>query len=349
MKHAGLPATDPQPINLRLERPVLAVVVDTEEEFDWARPFDRQATGTHSIPAQDAAHGVYDEFGVVPTYVMDYPVATCARAISYFRRLLDSARAEVGTHCHPWVTPPHAEAVNAFNSFHGNLPADLEREKILRSTEAVAQAFGEQPKVFKAGRYGLGPNTFETLQALGYEIDCSYVPHTSFAEGSGPNFMGCPDQPFYTDASGALLEVPLTMGFSGLLGRHGPVLSPAAQGRWGKQLRLPGLLSKARLLELARLSPEGFDMATQCRLLTAMVAQGRRVFTMTYHSPSLQPGCTPYVRNEQDLAEFLSRIRGVLKHFSTVLQGQFVSMSQLKQMGDRARDQRANEGVLTGT
>ena len=96
----------PDIAKLDFDRPQLLVVVDTEEEFDWQQPFDRQRTSTASIPAQDRAHAIYDRYGVVPTYVMDYPVATSPGASRYLRRLVDAGRADFGTHCHPWVTPP---------------------------------------------------------------------------------------------------------------------------------------------------------------------------------------------------------------------------------------------------
>ena len=348
MKHAGLPATDPQPIDLRLERPVLAVVVDTEEEFDWSKPFDRCATGTRSIPAQDRAHAIFDRHGLVPTYVMDYPVATCHSAVAYFRRLVDAGRAEVGTHCHPWVTPPYEESVNARNSFHGNLPAELEAAKIRSSTEAVAQAFGASPTVFKAGRYGVGPATFDTLRALGYTVDCSFVPHTCFAEQYGPSFLGMPDVPFFTDQSRMLLEVPLSVGFAGPLSRMGRALPALTGSPWAQRAHLPGILSRLRVLERVRLSPEGFDLASQIRLLDAMVGQGVSVFTLTYHSPSLAPGNTPYVRTEQDLEDFLARIDGVLSHFSGALNGRFTTLAALRQEAAPA-DSPAPEAAVAQT
>lgn len=111
-----LPGLKPQPVELGLVSPVMLVVVDTEEEFNWGQPFNRKATDTRSIPAQDRVHAIYDRMGVVPTYVVDYPVATSAPAAQYLRRLVDAGRAEFGTHCHPWVTPPYSEKVSSFNS-----------------------------------------------------------------------------------------------------------------------------------------------------------------------------------------------------------------------------------------
>ena len=328
----SLPPLQPQRVELGLGRPRLLVVVDTEEEFDWDRPFDRRSLATTSIPAQDRAHAIYDRYGLVPTYVMDYPVATAPDAVRYLRRLVDAGRAQVGTHCHPWVTPPHSEAVTPYNSFHGNLPAELEAAKISASTEAVAQAFGVAPHIFKAGRYGLGPQTFDTLQVLGYSVDCSFVPHTSYAAHDGPDFYATPEQPFYTDATRRLLEVPLTVGYAGAFsafGRshNGFVDAPAAQ-----KLRLPGIMSRLGLLERARLSPEGFDAATQCRLLRAMTQQGARIFTLSYHSPSLAPGHTPYVRDAQALEAFLRCIATVLAYFQRELGGSFTTLAEVEQL-----------------
>lgn len=46
--------------------PVLAVVVDTEEEFDWDKPFDRQARSVTATTANAKVHEIYDRFGISP-------------------------------------------------------------------------------------------------------------------------------------------------------------------------------------------------------------------------------------------------------------------------------------------
>jgi hypothetical protein len=233
------------------------------------------------------------------------------------------------------VTPPHDEVVNAFNSFHGNLPPEMEAAKIRASTDAVAQAFGAAPRSFKAGRYGLGPQTFDTLIELGYAVDCSFVPHTRFSAQGGPDFYGTPEQPFFSDATRRLLEVPLTVGYSGALSAFGRRVNGFVDAPLAQSLRLPGILSRSGLLERARLSPEGFDAATQCRLLRAMVAQGVRVFTLSYHSPSLAPGHTPYVRDEAALENFLRCISAVLDCFQNELGGGFTTLAGVDQQARR--------------
>lgn len=323
------PELRPVPARRSSDQPLLLVVVDTEEEFDWTQPFNRDAVATESIPAQDRAHAVFDKYGIVPTYVLDYAVARSASAAAYLRRLVDAGRAHFGTHCHPWVTPPYDDEVNAYNSFHGNLPPELEAAKLEASTEAVAQAFGQRPLIFKAGRYGVGAATMGVIRRLGYRIDCSFVPATSFERVHGPNFLGTSMHPFFADESRDLLEVPLTVGYGGRAWWAGQRFAALWDNPMLQQLRVQSVLSRLDVLWRARLSPEGFDADTQIRLMEALYAQGVRVFSLTYHSPSLAPGNTPYVRNEHDLQEFLRRIDRVCSHFRDRLGGEFSTLMDL--------------------
>jgi hypothetical protein len=330
-----LPPLDPQRASLGFARPMLLVVVDTEEEFDWSAPFSRDATATTAIEAQERAHAVLDPFGIRPTYVIDYPVATAPRASKVVRGLAESGRALIGAHCHPWVNPPHREVVTMGNAYHGNLAPDLEAAKLRCLTEAVAEAAGARPWIFKAGRYGLGPSSFATLVELGYRVDCSVVPHHDFSADGGPDFRRQLDVPFFTDRARQMLEVPLSSGFSGALSTAGGAVWRWLDSPAGRRLHLAGVASRLRLLERVRLSPEGFTAAEQIRLIDAMVARGHRLFSLTYHSPSLAPGHTPYVRDAGDLAAFLARMRDVLAHFRDGVGGGFTDMEEVDR---RARE-----------
>jgi len=317
--------------------PQLAVVVDTEEEFDWTRPFSRTSVATTSIPAQARAHDIYDRFGLIPTYVIDYPVATDPRSMEYLGGLKREGRAEIGAHLHPWVNPPHEEAVTTRNSYHCNLPPALERAKIHELTDAIETGFGERPTVFKAGRYGFGPNTARVIAELGYRVDCSYVPYTSFAGDGGPVYYDVPDQPFWLPGARDLLEVPMTSGYIGRLASVGPRVQALFDSSRAERLRIPGLLGRPGLLARSRLTPEGVPAREQCALLRTLVGRGLRLFTLTYHSPSLAPGHTPYVRSAEELAGFLSNIEQVLTYFRDELGGTFTTMTRVHQQALAAR------------
>jgi hypothetical protein len=316
--------------------PELLIVVDTEEEFDWTAPFSRQSNSTRTVPAQARAHQIYDRFGIVPTYVVDYPVATDADAVRFLRALRDAGKAEIGAHLHPWVTPPHVEQVSTRNSYHCNLSAELERIKIETLTQAIARSFGARPTAFKAGRYGYGPNTGLALADLGYEVDCSFVPHTDLSNDGGPDFRGRPDRPHWLPEG--LLEIPLSVGFVGALPRLGEKVDWLFDSRPAERLRIPGVLARTGLVARSRLTPEGTPADEQCRLIEAMAARGHRTFSLTYHSPSLAPGHTPYVRNDAELAAFLAAIEQVLTFFRDRLGGRFTTLSEVHARENARRD-----------
>jgi hypothetical protein len=299
--------------------PTLVVVVDTEEEFDWTAPFDSTSRGTTNILFQPLAQEIMDRHGVVPTYVIDYPVVDSPDAVSILRSIADEGRCEIGAHLHPWVSPPIEEQVNVHNSFPGNLPPSLEREKLARLAERIEKAFSCRPIVYKAGRYGVGPNTFQTLRQLGFRVDTSVVPHTDFSASGGSNFKTFPSGPFL--AGGDLVALPLSVHFTGALAAAGPKLYPSLAA--AAQLRLPGLAARLGLLERLRLSPEGHNVNDLKRQTRAALARGERYFMLTYHSSTLLPGATPYARHEIERDAFLNTLDTYFKFFSRECSGTF--------------------------
>jgi hypothetical protein len=318
------------PIRLPADSPPrLLVVVDTEEEFDWTKPVSSASTAVGSIAAQHRAQDVFARYGIVPTYVIDYPVATTASAVSYLREYFDAGACEIGTHLHPWVSPPIDEAVNTLNSYPGNLPATLERDKLARLTDAIAENFGRRPTVYKAGRYGVGPNTVAILEGLAYDVDVSIVPYTNFGEDGGPDFSNCDDRLRWFGETRRMLEIPLSVGFAGLISAFGNTLYPITMTPAALRLHIAGIMARTRMLERIRLTPEGIDSAAHRRLTRSLMQQGQRVFSLTYHSPSLEPGHTPYVRNDRDLAGFIASIDSYCDWFINELGGVPTTPAQL--------------------
>ncbi len=286
--------------------PTLVVVVDTEEEFDWTAPFDPASTAVANIACQTLAQRIFDAHGVVPTYVVDYPVAAAPEAAAVLRGFAAGGRCEIGAHLHPWVTPPAEGPVDVRHSYPGNLPPALERRKLTALTEAIVAGFGCRPVVYKAGRYGVGPATAGILRALGYRVDVSVVPHTDFSADGGPDFTALPDRPFAI--ADGLTELPLSVHFTGALAGAGRRLYPLLAGRRGRRLRLPGIAARLGLLERLRLSPEGHTLADLRRQTRAALARGNRLFMLTYHSSALLPGATGYVRDAAGRDRFLATL-----------------------------------------
>ena len=140
------------------------VTVDTEEEFDWGAPLNRHGHTLAAVPALRKFQQFCESHGVVPVYLVDYPIATSRAAADALKDAVTAGRAEVGVHLHPWVSPPHSEDVSEFNSYAGNLPEDLEREKFRQLRDAIEKTFETVPLIYRAGRYGTGPATAGILR-----------------------------------------------------------------------------------------------------------------------------------------------------------------------------------------
>ncbi|MBK1696011.1 hypothetical protein CKO21_01970 [Rhodovibrio salinarum] len=297
-------------------------MIDTEEEFDWAKPLARENVCVRNIAEQPRAQALFRARGVVPTYVTDHPVVATPDSASVLRSFATTGEAVIGAHLHPWVTPPDDEAVTPVNSYAGNLPAALERAKLQTLTTAIVQATGVQPQVYKAGRYGFGPHTAGLLRELGYTVDSSMVAHTAFTADGGPDYTDLPADPAWLNTGAGILELPLTAGFAGVARATGPRSFPRLSAPWAKRLRVPGVLARTRMLERVRLSPEGTTLSEMKRLTRALLADGQRVFCLAYHSSTLLPGGSPYADTSEAVASFLVRLEGYLDFFLEEIGGQ---------------------------
>ena len=92
------------------------------------------------------------------------------------------------------------------------------------------------------------------------------------------------------------------------------------------RLHLPGIASRLGLLERVKLTPEGYTRQELIGVTKSLVAQGCKYLGLTYHSPSLAPGHTPYVKSAQDLEDFLQTLDAYLSYFLNQLKGQTMSV-----------------------
>ena len=315
--------------------PILHVVVDTEAEFDWNKAFDRSLTAVSAMRQQDTVQRLFDSWGVRPIYVVDYAVASQPEGYGPLREIQDRHACVIGAHMHAWITPPFEEIVSEYNSFGGNLPRDLEERKLRTLIAAIEQNFGITPLFFRAGRYGVGPNTMELLAKLGFQVDLSLLPHADLRARGGPDFRFAECVP-YTTAGNSLLCVPMTRGQIGAIAPMPPRLQGLLQHRIASRLRLQGILSRLRLANTITLTPEGVSTAEQIELIDAMIRRGCRTFALHYHSPTLAKQ-TPYVRTEADLTAFIGRIEAVCRHFFAVRGGMPGNPADLLPPGQRSR------------
>lgn len=276
------------------------ICVDTEEEFDWRLPVSRDNRGTSAMAALPQTHGRFAARGVPVHYLVDHPIVVDPMSVEVLRALLEDGRSAVGTQLHPWVSPPFDEEVNPINSFAGNLPRALEAAKLAELTAAIKKAFGARPLIYRAGRYGLGPHTLDLLAELGYRIDTSMRARYDYSGEGGPDYSDVPNQAFRAGPGGGLIEVPFTTVFTGALRGGGARLH-------ADLLRVPrgrGIAARLGLFSRVALTPEDMPVADAVEAVRVALGEGLRLLNFAFHSPSVVPGHTPYVRDEADLKAF---------------------------------------------
>ena len=288
------------------------LTIDTEEEFAWDGPFSADRHSIDTVPALRKFQQFCEGLGVKPVFLVDWPVATSGIASEILKDAVMAGRAEIGVHLHPWVNPPIEEEINEINSYAGNLHPDLERAKFLRLREAIEANFGMPPRIYRAGRYGAGPNTAAILGEGGIAIDTSVRSCFDYSASGGPNYRDHPVRPYWLDRQAGLLELPVTSVYWGILRQIGPWLYP----RLWRLPQLRGLLARLGLLDRIPLTPEGISVDEAINGIDVALDMGLPVLVFSFHSPSLGPGYTPYVNNADELDAFYDWWREIFAHLA---------------------------------
>ena len=118
--------------------------------------------------------------------------------------------------------------------------------------------------------------------------------------------------PYRAGPGRGLIELPLSTAFTGLLRGAGRSLYNLAR----KADPAAGALARSGLLRRVPLTPEGIEPQEAVRVIDQLLDLGLRVLNLSFHSPSLEPGHTPYVRDAEDLWRFYRWWDMVLGHMA---------------------------------
>ena len=333
-RRTGDGAAEPRaPLPARSGSVLLIVSIDTEED-NWCRT--RSEVTVENIAELPRLDALLHRLGVRATYFTTYHVAADPRARDVLRGL--QAGAEIGAHLHPWNTPPLDEAFTPRNSMLKNLPAALQLTKLERLTAALEEAFGTAPTAFRAGRYGLGPETVAALIRCRYRVDSSVTPFVSWEEiDQGPTFVGAPLAAYQLDGrgdvrvpvpDGPLTEVPLSCGFS-----RSPFTVWAAVWRLLRApplrpLRLGGMAARAGFVQRIMLSPELASVDEMLGLSARLLDEGLRHLHLSWHSPSLLPGLSPFVTSAADAQRLYTSIERYVEGLRRMTSVRSVTVSE---------------------
>jgi len=320
-------------------RTLLVLTVDTEEEGRWQGTYPREGNRCANVAWLRRLEPMLAEFGVRPTFLVDYPVVQDAAAREVLAELTAVHNGEIGAHLHPWCNPPFddedraaAAGAGSGSTYAGRLPAPVLRAKLEALSEAIDKGFGAPPRSYRAGRWGFSRRSLEVLEELGFLVDTTVIPLRWERGLDAPSFLRAPSVPYFPDredpfrpGSFPVLEVPVPSIVTGPLG---PVTERAA--RWLRPF--PGMGTIMDGLGRAWLRPSTGDPESLRRAARAFLARELPVLHVMFHSSELMPGASPYVRDAAGLEAFLARLRAVLE---TVCAGRGVAPATLLEVRER--------------
>lgn len=286
-------------------RAYLCVSIDTEcdKGRGWRCKKPLSFEGIHEGVEKRLAP-LFATFGAKATYLLSPEVLRDPRSLEVFRRL--SSSSELGTHLHGEYAEPDAFEPDVTSAFQRDYPPAIEQAKLTYLTDLFIRAFGEQPRSFRAGRFGVGPASIGILEGLGYHVESSVTPHMDWTESGAPGlaFQGSPTQPYHPDperpgepGSARILEVPVTIRKR--LVNALPFVGKKVDPRWLRPTRGTGEA-------LVRLAED--EIADARRHAPARPV----ILNAMFHNVEIVPHLSPYAASEREAAGILGRLRELL-------------------------------------
>ena len=302
-----------------LEKVIVTISIDTEED-DWGS-YAEQGASTQNIPHLEELQDLFDRWSARPTYLVNRPPLVHGESVRVLGSLASRESVEIGAHCHPWNTPPFRDEGEhrSMMCVHSH---DENRAKLREIRRCLQAELGVEPKVFRAGRWGLGPTVAGPLVEEGFEIDCSVSPFEDWSSLGGPDYSDAPHKPYRfhpseplrPDPTGSLLQLPTTIGFLSGNHRRRAKARFALERSFVRRLKVVGILDRLGVLTKRWLSPETSSGEVMIRLAEAWVSSGESFLQLTFHSSTLLPGATPFVRTAEDRSRFLSSVDDFLRY-----------------------------------
>jgi peptidoglycan/xylan/chitin deacetylase (PgdA/CDA1 family) len=301
--------------------PAVLVGIDTEADDQWTAE-GRQRLSVRNAERLPALQALFEEFGVRPTYVVTYEMATRPESRDVLRALHAGGRCEIGTHLHPWTSPPFRPEDQAGHTYPHNLPLELLDRQLTELTAVIEAELGTRPTTYRAGRNGFDGRTLPILERLGYTVDTSVDPLFNERRKGGMAFAGAPLRPYHPDyadvrreGASPILEVPITAATR-------PALPKAVERLYASLPAIPYRGYFRRLgLRPVWLRPSYTPLPDMVAFASWLRAQGAPCFNIIFHSSEVLPGGSPYTPDAASVARFLDDLRRLLEHLTGPLGG----------------------------
>jgi hypothetical protein len=284
--------------------------VDTEADNQWDAQ-SRENLAVRNIAELRRLQELCDEYGVRPTYLLTQEVAVDAESKAILKELAAAGRSEIGTHHHPWTTPPLVDD----HLYPLNLKPEHFLAQLRELTQAVTDVTGRRPVSYRAGRNGFAGWQVAMLVGEGYLVDSSVDPFFNERKKGGPSFAGASTTPYFVSGENPcrpgpteLLELPITSAIN----RRWPQWLQTAYADVTPSYPFRRALRLARVVRPIWLRPSYSKTEDMLWLAEKLVADKAPIANIIFHSSELLPGGSPYNVTRADVDSFYSALRTLL-------------------------------------
>ena len=278
----------------------LVVTIDVEEDWETGN-----SPTTKNIKAIPKLQKICDICKIRPTYLINYPVLEDKKNIEIFKKILRQKKCEIGTHLHPWNTPPFNEKDSKFRFPHELSNKELTK-KFNTITKKIKTAFNITPTSYRAGRYGIDGRQIKLLEKHNYLVDSSTTPlwHTSLHR-INPYFADYEN--VYKKGDSKILEIPITILFNKKFNINKNIY-------YNLPNRVKGILSRTNLLRLCWLRPSYTSLRDMRKIINIAIKKKMPIINMMFHSNELTQGTSPYTKTKFQTNLFYNRLIGIRRY-----------------------------------
>jgi hypothetical protein len=160
---------------------LFVISVDTEEDYAFYDSKNHNTT-VDNVSELNRFQYLCEEYHFKPTYLCTYQVAKNDVSRDCLLSFLKKENCEIGTHFHPWLTPPNQEIKPGKNFVSNDYSDKILKLKFSNLHNLIVERFGIVPKSFRSGRWVMNKAQFKLLLDYDYKIDTSVLPYIDYSK-----------------------------------------------------------------------------------------------------------------------------------------------------------------------
>lgn len=296
------------------------ITIDTEGDNLWQWKEGDKITTKNSKYIK-RFQDLSNKYNFKPTWLCNYEMLNDNHLTDFLKDEFQKNNCGIGTHLHPWNTPPLYSIAGNENvaPFVTEYPLEIIEEKIKTINDLFFSKFNFLPLCHRAGRYTTNNEYLGILTKHGYLCDCSYTPYTSWLKtpgrshlSKGSDYSKIRNNQYVIDNDyGKIIELPLTIYKKHVFIKEN-VSTPIALAK-----EMYHALQKRSLW----LRPNGYNLNEMKWLVDNCECE---YIMFMLHSSELMPGGSNNFKTEEDIEKLY---RDIEELFAYISQKRFVGIT----------------------